>query len=299
MAFLSAFVVSSLGGCHWERLDDPRFAEFMMSHCQDFREEVSFWQEVPGAAYKIRMVAVIGDSDRKIAPFWISQVEIPWEAFDVFVYRLDETSGELKQADAVTRPSKPYLPPDRGFGHEGFPAISMSYQCATAFCQWLSERSGKNYRLPTEKEWELACRAILSFEEESALFKNDYGIDNYESALKDYAWFVDNADGAPHAVGTRKPNRWGLHDMHGNVQEWCIDADGQPITKGGSYRDSAEKLKVSARALPEPSWNGSDPQIPKSKWWLADAPFVGFRIVCEVPEEAAATAPATQPALEN
>jgi formylglycine-generating enzyme required for sulfatase activity len=243
----------------------------------------SYIQEIPEAAFKFEMLAIPGDENSGIKPFWLSKTEITWEAFDVFIYRLDEQTSAPASVDAVTRPTKPYLPPDRGFGHDGFAAISMSYKTAAAFCAWLSARTGRKYRLPTEAEWEHAARAGShdAFDDVRWLGK--------------YAWFADNSEATPHAVSMKKPNRWGLYDMLGNVQEWCTDAEGKPVTKGGSYRDSAEKLKVAARALPEPSWNASDPQIPKSSWWLSDAPFVGFRVVCEMPEDEPATAPATQP----
>ncbi|MBY0307556.1 MAG: hypothetical protein K2Q09_02335, partial [Phycisphaerales bacterium] len=91
-----------------------------------------FEQEIPVAAYRIPLAPVPGSPDGAIRPFFISRTEVPWEAFDVFIYRLDEQRAKApKGADAVTRPSKPYLPPDRGFGHEGFPAISMSHKNAT------------------------------------------------------------------------------------------------------------------------------------------------------------------------
>jgi formylglycine-generating enzyme required for sulfatase activity len=159
---------------------------------------------------------------------------------------------------------------DRGFGHGGYPAISMSFKGAGAFCEWLSKKTGHHYRLPTEEEWELACRAGSS-----ARFS--HGDD--EEALAAHAWYRKNSERTTHTVGTKKPNALGLHDMHGNAGEWCVGADGKPIVRGGSYRDPAEKIIVDFRREPSRSWNRSDPQIPKSKWWLADCSFVGFRIV--------------------
>ena len=243
-----------------------------------------FKQEIPSAAYAVEMIAVGGDEAKGIRPFWIGKTEVTWEAFDVFVYRLDEggeqggldgsPTGEINQspppdplaqagaADAITRPSKPYLPPDRGFGHEGFAAITMSHHNASAFCKWLSGKSGRKFRLATEDEWELACGAA-------------------PAKLEDAAWFEGNADGKPHAVGAKAANALGAHDMLGNVAEWVDGRDGKPAVKGGSYRDGAEQLIASARQPVSRAWNASDPQIPKSKWWLADGPFIGFRIVCE------------------
>lgn len=221
----------------------------------------AFEQEIPGAAFSMTMVPIAGDEGKGIKPFWIGATELTWPAFDPFVYRLDEP-GDLSGSDATTRPSKPYLPPDRGFGHDGYAAISMSFHSAQAYCVWLSAKSGKKYRLPTEAEWMLACG-------------------DAPASIADAAWFKENADGKPHTVATKAANGHGLHDMLGNVQEWCVGADGKPVTKGGSYRDSADKLTAEASTAQSSAWNSSDPQIPKSKWWLSDGPFVGFRVVCE------------------
>lgn len=219
------------------------------------------------------MVAIPGDPAKGIAPFWIGKTELTWEAFDAYVYGLDLDSTEGNDgADAVSRPTKPYLPPDRGFGHEGFAAISMSYKNASAFCDWLSLVSKKKFRLPTEAEWEHACRA-------GATTRYAFGDD--VSALAEHAWFAENANGKSHPVAQKKPNAWGLFDVHGNVKEWCQGADGKPVTKGGGWADKASELESSARAPQVPAWNRSDPQVPKSKWWLSDGPFVGFRVLCE------------------
>jgi formylglycine-generating enzyme required for sulfatase activity len=234
-----------------------------------------FSQDIPSAAFKFDMVPIAASPDGRIKLFWIAKTELTWEAFDVFVYHLDADSTPPGATDAVTRPSKPYLPPDRGFGHEGFAAIGMSHHNAIEFCKWLSARSGRHYRLPTEAEWEYACRAGRS---------GPYGLGDDDARLGDYAWFAEDSGAAPHAVASRKPNAWGLYDMLGNVAEWCDGADGKPVTKGGSYADPADRLRWDSRVPPDRAWNASDPQIPKSLWWLADGPFVGFRVVCE-PDE--------------
>ena len=231
-------------------------------------------QEIPAAAYSFEMLPIAASADGAVKSFSLSRTEITWEAFDTFVYRLDEENGKPPPGgpDAVTRPSKPYLPPDRGFGHEGFAAIGMSYANAQAFCAWLSAHSGKKYRLPTEQEWEHACRGGSA---------TDPGAVEPQ-ALERLAWFGSNSNGSPHPAGSKPAGGFGLHDMLGNVREWCSSADGKAVTRGGGYNDPASLVTAAARIVPTPAWNASDPQIPKSKWWLADAPFVGFRVVCEV-----------------
>lgn len=234
-----------------------------------------FWQEVPGTAFKFEMVPIPGDTNAGIKPFWMGRTELTWEAFDVFVYRLDEPEGQ-PTTDATTRPSKPYFPPDRGFGHEGYAVICVSHHNATEYCKWLSAKTGKKFRLPTEQEWEHACRAGAA---------GAYCFGDDPAKLADHAWYAANSGDKTHPVGSKKPNAWGLHDMHGNVAEWCASpVEGQRgATRGGSYRDEPNALGCAARAPYDPSWNMSDPQVPKSKWWLSDGPFVGFRVVCEQP----------------
>lgn len=233
----------------------------------------TFAQPIPGAAYRIEMVHIPGDAAAGIRPFAMSATEITWNALDVFVYRLDEDDHPPIDTDMVTHPSKPYIPPDRGFGHEGFAAICISYDTAVEFCRWLSARSNRRYRLPTEAEWEHACRA-------GSVAEYSFGDD--PARLGEFAFYKGNSGETTHPVASRKPNAFGLYDMHGNAAEWVAGRDGKPVLKGGSYLDEPERLKVSARAVQTPDWNATDPQIPKSRWWLSDAPFAGFRIVCEI-----------------
>lgn len=240
----------------------------------DKDDRKSFKQKIPSAAFEFTMIPVPGSADGSIKPFYIAETELTWEAFDVYVYSLDAEHKDVPpDTDAVTRPTKPYLPPDRGFGHEGYASISLSLKNATEFCKWLSEKTGRKYRLPTEDEWEYACRAGT---------KTAYSFGDDPNQLGDYAWFGGNAEGTPHPVKEKKPNAWGLYDMHGNVVEWVVSRDGKPTAKGGCFKDEdVAKLRVDAKAVQDASWNASDPQIPKSTWWLPDGNFVGFRVVCE------------------
>jgi formylglycine-generating enzyme required for sulfatase activity len=180
-----------------------------------------------------------------------------------------------------------------GMGKDGFPAISMTQHAANKYCQWLSAHTGHFYRLPTEAEWEYACRAGT---------KTAYFFGDSPKKLGDYAWFADNSDFKYQKVGRKKPNPWGLYDVHGNVGEWCLDqydpdyyknflkgvADNawnkstKPyphVLRGGAWDDEADRLRSAARRGSNKSWKQQDPQLPKSIWFLTDAQFVGFRIV--------------------
>jgi formylglycine-generating enzyme required for sulfatase activity len=225
----------------------------------------SYGETIPGSTATLRMIALPAGGAAEPA-LWMSATEVTWDAYDIFVFGLDE-DGAPKTVDAYSRPSKPYVPPDRGFGHAGFPAIGMSAQGALEFCKWLAKKTGRRYRLPTEAEWERACRA--GTEDELA---------GDPERLAEHAWFSLNAQGRTHAVATRKPNAFGLYDMLGNACEY-VTTSTKPTTCGGHYKLDAEACRPGARLAPARAWNSSDPQVPKSKWWLADCSWAGFRIV--------------------
>ena len=232
-----------------------------------------FTVEVPGSAAKLAFVPVPGGQlgDVTVDGFWMTTTEVPWEAYDVLVHRLD-LPEEDREADAETRPSKPYINMDRGFGHNGYPAISMSAHGASTFCDWLSEQTGRTFRLPTEAEWEYACRAGSAA---------SWSTGDAEAAVDTVAWHRGNSDWKTHPIGTKAPNAFGLFDLHGNAAEWCTTTVGEGvIVRGGSYKDPLERLRADHRFEPTPDWNASDPQVPKSVWWLADAGWIGFRVVC-------------------
>jgi hypothetical protein len=232
-----------------------------------------FDQSVDGTAVSFRMVPLRLDvatgeagATAETRRLWMGEKEISWDLYDVFVFGLDE--DDASGADAITRPSKPYVAMDRGFGHAGFPVISVSHHGASEFCRWLSAKTGRTYRLPTEAEWRAACT-------QSAIDRSN---------LDSVVWHRGNAKYQTHEIGSRNPDGVGLYDLWGNAAEWCTDADGNPVVMGGSYRDGPEKVGCTSRQTPSDAWNASDPQLPKSIWWLADAGFIGFRVVCE-PDE--------------
>lgn len=138
-----------------------------------------------------------------------------------------------------------------------YPVIYISWDMAAAFCDVLSEKEGRHYRLPTEAEWEYACRAGT---------RTAYSFGDDVAQLGDYAWFRANTsnDEYAHAVAKKKPNPWGLYDIHGNVWEWCSDWYGDypegPVTnphgpgsgdshvmRGGSWFGGSEECKSTVR----------------------------------------------------
>lgn len=253
-----------------------------------------FEQEISGTVVSIKMAPIpagkidIPDPDQpghtkplEVGPFYASTTEITWEMYDIFVYHLDQPPGEAEGGDvatdgpeAVTRPTKPYIPPDRGFGHAGYPTISVTFKGATEFCVWLSAKTGKHYRLPTEAEWEYMARG-------GAAPYAPYCFGDDKSLLDEYAWYEANSKRKTQQVAQKKPNAWGLYDVHGNVGEWCIGLDGKPIARGGAFLNKAEDVAVTRRDKQTPLWNITDPQMPKSTWWLSDCNFIGFRIICD------------------
>ncbi|MBB2146738.1 SUMF1/EgtB/PvdO family nonheme iron enzyme [Pedobacter sp. LMG 31464] len=232
----------------------------------------------------------------KLDPFWMSKVEITWDIFEPFLYKdyeVNNTASVSAQVDAVTRPTKPYLDMTFGMGKQNHPALAMTQYNAIQFCKWLYARTGVFYRLPTEAEWEYACKAGNN---------EDYYFGNDSKKLNEYAWFSANSEKKTHEVGLKKPNAWGLYDMLGNVAEWTYDeyksdfyaSSGQTevknpvaladklyplVIRGGSYEDDAKALRSAARRASDPVWKQIDPQIPKSNWWFPEAPFIGIRLV--------------------
>jgi formylglycine-generating enzyme required for sulfatase activity len=295
-------------------------------------EMKAYVEPIPGTSLKFEMVPIPGGTfvmgsapdepghspdeapahKVSIAPFWMGKHEVTWDEFDEFAFAYDLSRKKREKrdladqpateqaADAVTRPTPPYADMTFGFGHKGQPAICMTHHAAMEYCRWLSAKTGKVYRLPTEAEWEYACRAGTT---------TAYSFGDDPEEMKDYAWWVDTAE-QPQPVGKLKPNPWGLHDMHGNVAEWCLDhyvADlyktlaVDPLTirpvvlptqkeypyvaRGGSWDDDADRLRSAARRASDLDWSVQDPQRPQSIWWHTDATFVGFRVVRPLEEQ--------------
>jgi formylglycine-generating enzyme required for sulfatase activity len=282
---------------------------------------IPYEQKIPNSSVSFKMVPIpagsfiMGSPEKErghradegpvikvsIDSFWMEEHEV---TYDEYVLFQDESLDPGPVPDGITRPSPPYIDFTLGMGKTGgFPANSMSQYATIMYCKWLYKKTGIFYRLPTEAEWEYACRA-------GATTAYPFGDD--ETQLGQYAWFAGNSGNKYHAVSQLKPNAWGLYDMLGNVAEWTLDqyrdnyfeeirnTPGNPafppVTKypvtmrGGNFRDEATNLRSAARLPSDRKWNARDPQIPKSRWWNADAPFIGFRIIRPVRQPDAAEA---------
>jgi formylglycine-generating enzyme required for sulfatase activity/nitrate/TMAO reductase-like tetraheme cytochrome c subunit len=297
----------------------------------------NYTQAIPGSGVKLQMVAVPGGSFlmgspateayrrsdegpvRRVAvsSFWMGRAEVSWREFDAYYGQRGTRSGQERAVDAVTGPTPPYGSPDQGWGRGGRPAVTMTHHAAIAYCEWLSDVTGKKYRLPTEAEWEYACRAGTTspyfFEGDPAQFTARSWLNRIlgvkTQPLADYARYETTSQGRTHLPGAVKPNPRQLVHMLGNVKEFCLDwydpqayakaagdvevlnprgpdSGKEHVIRGGSFKSDAADLRSAARDHTlEEEWLLTDPQLPKSLWWYSDCNDVGFRVVREAEEE--------------
>jgi formylglycine-generating enzyme required for sulfatase activity len=236
----------------------------------------------------------------KVSPFWIGKYEITWDQYDAWGEEIDQLRRKMLSikpnardliVDGVSKPTEPYTDMSFGMGKGEYPAICMTQHAARTFCKWLSVKTGRYYRLPTEAEWEYACRAGTT---------TAYSFGDDPDELEDHAWFFDNSDDTYQEVGQKKPNPWGVCDMHGNVAEWVLDQYDESfygqennavdplsvpselyprVVRGGGWDDDPDMLRSAAREGSSDEWKKQDPQIPRSIWYHTDALGVGFRVV--------------------
>jgi formylglycine-generating enzyme required for sulfatase activity len=284
---------------------------------------------IPGTEAELEMVPVPGgtftmgspesEEDRgelegpqfevTVPPMWVGKYEVTWAEYREYmnlygIFKELETRNmrpvtDENKIDTITAPTELYDPSFTfEFGEEPrLPAVTMTQYAARQYTKWLSGVTGDFYRLPTEAEWEYACRAGT---------QTAYSFGDDPDDLEDYAWYYDNSDEGPSDVGQKEPNAFGLYDMHGNVAEWVLDQvledgyekfAGQKLTaaealvwpkelvsraiRGGSWEDDPEACRSAAR-LPseEEEWKLEDPNLPLSPWWFTSDPTrgIGFRV---------------------
>lgn len=313
----------------------------------------NYTEKIPKSSVSFNMVAIPGGTfkmgspadepfrredegpvrDVEISSFFMAEIEVTWDEYLAFYAqtsaegRSTDTegarTGQASQngVDAISGATPPYGQPDQGWGMGNRPAISFTFHAAEVYCQWLSQVTGKTYRLPTEAEWEYACRAGSSspyffqgdpkkFEKtglRAKISKND------TTVINTYVVYKGNSPSKTQTADFVKPNPFGLKNMLGNVDEFCSDwyqpdaysqypsgvvkdpkgpeTGEEHVTRGGNFMTSAGLLRSAARDYTRTeSWLNTDPQIPKSIWWYSDCFNVGFRVVCEFDSKTGNTA---------
>ena len=262
----------------------------------------------------------------EVSPFFMSEIQVSW---DMYMSFFRETASEGRtdagafaqlgrrydDLDAISGPTPPWGSPDQGWGWGSRPAITMTHYAAEVFCEWLSLKTGKNYRLPTEAEWEFAARGNTTtpyfFEGNPKQFTRQrfinriFGVDT--TNINSYVIYAENSWMRTQPPDMVKPNPFGLKNMLGNVWEYCADfyaedsyamypeqqvirdpkgpATGtERVIRGGSFKSDALDVRSATRRSTEHNaWLRTDPQIPKSIWWYSDTQEVGFRVVMDWP----------------
>jgi len=304
----------------------------------------NFTEYIPGSSVSFEMVTVPGGTFRmgspedepfreddegparevSISSFFMAKVEVTWDEYLAF-YSQTAATGKTTDAyllrgssevDAISGPTSPYGAPDQGWGKGNMPAITMTHQAAEVYCQWLTEVTGKNYRLPTEAEWEYAARGGTStpyfFEGNpkryvrQGLRNKIFGVDT--TGINRYVIYAENSLARSNPPSAVQSNPFGLINMLGNVAEFCSDryapeaygdypegilqdptgpvSGDEFVIRGGSYMDDAAGVRCASRDYTRSGpWLKTDPQIPKSIWWYSDCTHVGFRVVCDYDEQ--------------
>jgi sulfatase modifying factor 1 len=262
----------------------------------------------------------------EVSRFFMAEIETSWDEYLAFYVqtaaegRSTDSEGlrnkKTSSTDAISGATPPYGQPDQGWGLGNRPAISFSFHAAETYCKWLSQVTGKTYRLPTEAEWEYACRAGSAgpyfFPGDPRKFEKT-GLrarfsQNDTAVINTYVIYKGNSPTKTQLPDRVKPNPFGLRNMSGNVAEFCSDwyrADSysqypsgivrdpkgpsegtEHVIRGGSFLSTADAVRSAARDYTHTqAWLKTDPQMPKSIWWYSDCFNVGFRVVCEYDEK--------------
>lgn len=240
-----------------------------------------FVETIPVCLVNVEMLPVPGGEG--IEPFYLARTELSWDAFAFWALCEDIDRDEsltdpmrdtkkINQRAKKLRPSAPFADIYRGYGRQDQPALGLSRLAAERYCDWLSEETGRRYRLPTKTEW------LHAFE----LNHGDPTVALPSAERDAIAWHENNSNFEPRALASAQPGALGHHDMLGNVCEWVSQTeDEQRLALGGHFLTSPEKLTGALESIEDASWNMNDPTMPKSVWWFVDAEWVGFRLVCE------------------
>jgi len=317
---------------------DATVSKELYTEATSVSEFVNFSENIPGTSVSFDMVAIPAGSFTIGSPadeyahstneapqlkvdvtqFWMGKTEVSWDEFLAFFaetnsqgHASDKKTEVPENVDAITGPTAPWGAPDQGWGKGSRPAITMSHYAAEVYCQWLSKKTGKKYRLPTEAEWEYACRGGKDtpyfFDGSPKDYTNQGFMKSILGAktdvISEFAVYANNSQMKTQEPSFVKENPFGLLNMSGNVWEFIADyysddtygqyggevsdpsgpEDGEEyVIRGGAFDSDAIELRSANRDKTQTEkWLVTDPQMPKSIWWYSDSKNVGFRVVCE------------------
>ena len=303
----------------------------------------NFTEQIPGTSISFDMIAVPGGvfqmgsssserfrredegpvRDVTVSRFFMAKVQVSWDEFWTFHIEtssegrippeiMRERNMDALDVDGISGPTPPFGVPSQGWGEGARPAITMSHYAAEIYCLWLSMRTGRKYRLPTEAEWEYAARGGTQtpyfFPGEPRRFTSQgwrnrvFGPDT--AVINSFVIYDLNSSGRTQEPSRVQENPFGLKNMLGNVLEYCSDwyspraysmtgltvsdptgpEEGtERVVRGGYFASDAADVRAAARFHTKTEeWLRTDPQQPQSIWWLTDMVGIGFRVVCEV-----------------
>lgn len=300
-------------------------------------EFADYEEHIPGTAVSFKMRAIPGGTFKMGSPadepyrranegpvrevaldsFWMAEIEVSWDEYLAF-FAATGSQGRKEavevneEVDGISGPTPPWGAPDQGWGKGKRPAITMSFHAAETYCRWLSQVTGKKYRLPTEAEWEYAARGGTQTPYFFEGSPSDFEANNFIKKLlgantevfNRYVVSYLNSPDKTQEPSAVEANPFGLKNMLGNVAEFCLDyydpqvyrkypqgvvhnprgprSGKEHVVRGGSFKDTPKDLRVARRDFTRTDeWLVTDPQIPKSIWWYSDVKTVGFRVVCE------------------
>lgn len=305
-----------------------------LTEVKDFK---TFEEKIPGTDVSFKMIAVPGGKFKMGSPpdepyhrkdegparevavdsFWMAEIEVSWDEYLAF-FSATSSQGRKEaveldeETDGVSGATPPWGAPDQGWGKGSRPAITMSHHAAETYCRWLSQVTGRKYRLPTEAEWEYAARGGTQTPYFFEGSPKDYEADGFLKKLlgantelfDKYVVWEGNSPGKTQQPDAVEANPLGLKNMLGNVAEFCLDfydpsvygkypkgvvynprgprSGSEHVVRGGSFKNTPKDLRVARRDFTRTTdWLVTDPQIPKSIWWYSDVKSVGFRVICE------------------
>ncbi|MCK3683699.1 SUMF1/EgtB/PvdO family nonheme iron enzyme [Maribellus sp. YY47] len=322
-----------------EESETPKEVFKELTVVNDFK---TFEEKIPGTAVSFKMIAVPGGTFKMGSPqdepyrrndegpvrevavdsLWMAEIEVSWDEYLAF-FSATSSQGRKEaveldeETDGVSGATPPWGAPDQGWGKGSRPAITMSHHAAETYCRWLSQVTGRKYRLPTEAEWEYAARGGTQTPYFFEGSPKDYEADGFLKKLlgantglfSQYVVWNGNSPGKTQQPDVVESNPFGLKNMLGNVAEFCLDyydpsvygkypkgvirnprgprSGSEHVVRGGSFQNTPKDLRVARRDFTRTTdWLVTDPQIPKSIWWYSDVKSVGFRVICEYhPEE--------------